>query len=98
MREEDQRLSNVCAVRSRRHGESVLSVVRQLTESQESNVFQDYQRALAEVERRGVPAEVMKRLPLLPSGSFVVTLPGLRALRNHAKETPDDKSKGPGLS
>lgn len=96
---------NVRPVRSRRHAESVLFVVNQLAELQLANLAHDFEIAIREVERRGFADEALRQAGGVwdPGNkdamrySFVLTLPGYRALRRLKPKEPDDAGRDEGI-
>lgn len=88
----DHSNSNVRHV-PRQHAESVLFVVQQLGEVQLSALAHDYGVALGEIERLGIADAALQRGAVWDPANedstsycFVLTLPGVRAMRTHKSE------------
>lgn len=78
----------------RRHAESVLFVVQQLGELQLANQAQDYRIASAEIDRRHVADQVLDYSGPFAQWGYMLTLPGLRALRQpRIKDADDDERR-----
>ena len=89
---------NVTPVASRRHAESVLSVILQLNDAKLGNIVHDFEMAVSEIQRLGIPEKIFGYDELWDpakndtSDVFVLTLIGERVLRaTQTQEFTDDE-------